>query len=67
MEAKKNVVTDGGDADEENVVQLRVLLRDLVRKLWRLHGRCEGTGDRPAGTVASCMNRPTWATVSSSA
>ena len=67
MAAKEKAVTDGVDADEEYILQLRVLLRDLVRKLWRFHGCCEGTGDRPAGTVASCMARPTWATVSSSA
>ena len=47
MEAKEKVVTDGGDAEEEHILRLRTLLRDLVRKLWRSHGCCQGTGDNP--------------------
>ena len=31
MAAKEKVVTEGGDAEEEYILQLRALLRDLVR------------------------------------
>ena len=41
-------MTDGGDTEEECILQLRVLLHGLGRKHWGWHGCCEGTGDRPA-------------------
>ena len=53
MESSETVTTDGGDAEEEYVLQLRALLHDLVRKKGRIKAANElGLDPR---TVGACM------------
>ncbi len=53
MEPNETVVTEGGDAEEEYVLQLRALLHDLVRKKGRIQAATElGLDPR---TVGACM------------
>ena len=53
MEPNETVVTEGGDAEEEYVLQLKALLHDLVRKKGRIQAANElGLDPR---TVGACM------------
>ena len=54
MESRENVMTQGGDADEEYVLRLRALLHDLVRTKGRIRA-AEELGLDPR-TVGACMD-----------
>ena len=54
MEPNETIVTEGGDAEEDYVLQLRALLHDLVRKKGRVQAAGElGLDPR---TVGACMD-----------